>query len=132
MSEPSSSRLAAAAEAVQVVAAVGKPEGAEIGPARLYLHSMAAPPPSTRSSRRLRSPKRTGASGYSTGRCCAQSKFVWAHWDGTDETEKVVKSETKATVRCLPLEGEGPEAEPGECVKTGAASARRVLFAKNY
>ena len=48
------------------------------------------------------------------------------------ETEKVVKSETKATVRCLPLEGEGPEAEPGECVKTGAASARRVLFAKNY
>ncbi len=61
-----------------------------------------------------------------------QSKFVWAHWDGTDETEKAVKNATKATIRCLPLEGEGPEAEPGECVKTGAASARRVLFAKNY
>ena len=50
----------------------------------------------------------------------------------TDETEKAVKNATKATIRCLPLEGEGPEAEPGECVKTGAASARRVLFAKNY
>ena len=61
-----------------------------------------------------------------------QSKFVWAHWDGTGETEKAIKEATKATIRCLPLEGEGPAAEPGECIKTGAASAQRVLFAKNY
>ena len=61
-----------------------------------------------------------------------ESKFVWAHWDGTGETEKAIKDATKATIRCLPLEGEGPAAEPGECVKTGAASAQRVLFAKNY
>jgi len=60
------------------------------------------------------------------------SKFVWAHWDGTTETELAIKDETKATVRCIPLEGEGPVPEPGACVKTGAPSARRVLFAKNY
>ena len=61
-----------------------------------------------------------------------QSKFVWAHWDGTGETEKAIKEATKATIRCIPLEGEGPAAEAGTCVKTGAASERRVLFAKNY
>ena len=61
-----------------------------------------------------------------------QSRFVWAHWDGTGETEKAIKDATKATIRCLPLEGEGPDAAPGECIKTGAASAQRVLFAKNY
>ena len=61
-----------------------------------------------------------------------QSRFVWAHWDGTGETEKAIKDATKATIRCLPLEGEGPESSPGECIKTGAPSAQRVLFAKNY
>jgi prolyl-tRNA synthetase len=61
-----------------------------------------------------------------------ESKFVWAHWDGTTETELAVKEATKATIRCVPLAGEGPEAEPGECVKTGKPSAQRVLFAKNY
>jgi prolyl-tRNA synthetase len=60
------------------------------------------------------------------------SKFVWAHWDGSAETEAAIKAATKATVRCIPLEGQGPPAEPGKCVKTGAASAQRVLFAKNY
>jgi len=60
------------------------------------------------------------------------SKFVWAHWDGTEATELAIKEETKATIRLLPLAGQGPEPEPGRCVKTGAASARRVLFAKNY
>jgi prolyl-tRNA synthetase len=60
------------------------------------------------------------------------SKFVYAHWDGTPETEKSVKEATKATIRCLPLEGQGPAIAPGTCVKTGRPSARRVLFAKNY
>ncbi len=60
------------------------------------------------------------------------SKFVWAHWDGTTETELQIKDETKATVRCIPLEGEGPTPEPGSCVKTGRPSQQRVLFAKNY
>ncbi len=57
-----------------------------------------------------------------------QSKFVYAHWDGTTETELA----TKATIRCIPLEGEGPAPEPGKCIKTGQPSEQRVLFAKNY
>ena len=61
-----------------------------------------------------------------------QSKFVWAHWDGTIETELAIKDATKATLRCIPLDGEGPAAEPGKCIKSGGASAQRVLFAKNY
>ncbi len=60
------------------------------------------------------------------------SKFVWAHWDGTAETEKAIKDATKATVRCIPLDGQGPAPQAGKCVKTGKPSARRVLFAKNY
>jgi len=61
-----------------------------------------------------------------------ESKFCYAHWDGTGETETAIKDATKATIRCTPLEGQGPAAEPGKCVKTGAPSERRVLFAKNY
>jgi prolyl-tRNA synthetase len=61
-----------------------------------------------------------------------QSKFVWAHWDGTRETEAAIKEATKATIRCLPYPGQGPEPGPGRCIKTGEPSARRVLFAKNY
>ena len=60
------------------------------------------------------------------------SKFVWAHWDGTQETEAAIKEETKVTIRCIPLEGQGPAAEPGTCIKTGAPSKQRVLFAKAY
>jgi prolyl-tRNA synthetase len=56
-------------------------------------------------------------------------KFVLAHWDGTAETEKKVKTETKATIRCIPLAG---EAEAGVCVVTGRPSARRVVFAQAY
>ncbi|MDJ0765329.1 MAG: proline--tRNA ligase [Myxococcota bacterium] len=61
-----------------------------------------------------------------------QSKFTWAHWDGTGETEAVIKEETKATIRCIPLQGWGPPPEPGVCVKTGNPSKQRVLFAKSY
>ncbi|MFT5732727.1 MAG: prolyl-tRNA synthetase [Planctomycetota bacterium] len=61
-----------------------------------------------------------------------KSAFVYAHWDGTDETELAIKGATKATLRCVPLPGEGPDSEPGKCIKTGNPSAQRVLFAKNY
>lgn len=59
----------------------------------------------------------------------ADSKFVYAHWDQSAETEAQVKEDTKATIRCIPLDS--PD-EPGACMVTGKASPRRVLFAKNY
>lgn len=55
--------------------------------------------------------------------------FVSAHWDGTVETEKRVKEETKATIRCIPLNN---KMEEGTCIFTGKASKQRVLFAKAY
>ena len=55
--------------------------------------------------------------------------FVYAHWDGTSETEELIKQQTKATIRCIPL-AEKPES--GVCLFTGKPSSRRVLFAKNY
>lgn len=55
--------------------------------------------------------------------------FVLAHWDGTVETEERIKAETKATVRCIPIEG---EIEAGKCVYSGKPSARRVIFARSY
>lgn len=61
-----------------------------------------------------------------------KSSFVWAHWDGTTETELAIKEKTKATIRCLALPGQGPAPEAGKCVLTGAPSEQRVLFAKNY
>ena len=58
-----------------------------------------------------------------------EGAFVLAHWDGTTETEERVKAETKATIRCFPLDG---DMTPGTCIFTGRPSARRVLFARNY
>ena len=55
--------------------------------------------------------------------------FVLAHWDGTSETEERIKEETKATIRCIPFEG---DTTPGTCMVTGKPSARRVLFARAY
>lgn len=55
--------------------------------------------------------------------------FILAHWDGTPETEERIKNETKATIRCIPLEG---DTTPGKCMVTGKPSARRVLFARAY
>lgn len=55
--------------------------------------------------------------------------FILAHWDGTPETEARIKEETKATIRCLPLDG---DMTPGVCMVTGKPSARRVLFARSY
>ena len=55
--------------------------------------------------------------------------FISAHWDGTSETEEKIKKETKATIRCIPLDTDN---EPGTCIVTGKVSARKVLFAKAY
>ncbi|MCH5247641.1 MAG: proline--tRNA ligase [Muribaculaceae bacterium] len=55
--------------------------------------------------------------------------FILAHWDGTTETEEKVKNETKATIRCIPLDG---DKTPGKCMVTGKPSAQRVIFARNY
>ncbi|HKI88056.1 MAG TPA: His/Gly/Thr/Pro-type tRNA ligase C-terminal domain-containing protein, partial [Draconibacterium sp.] len=55
--------------------------------------------------------------------------FILAHWDGTSETEEKIKAETKATIRCLPLEY---EEEEGTCIYSGKHSKRRVLFALAY
>lgn len=56
------------------------------------------------------------------------SNFVLAHWDGTTETEKRIQEETKATIRCIPLDG---EPESGTCIRTGKSSTRRVIFAQS-
>lgn len=55
--------------------------------------------------------------------------FIYAHWDGTAETEELIKQETKATIRCIPLD---QKKEEGRCIKTGKPSNGRVVFAKAY
>ena len=55
--------------------------------------------------------------------------FVLAHWDGTTETEEKIKEETKATIRCIPMDS---KPEEGKCIYTGKPSYRRVIFARNY
>jgi prolyl-tRNA synthetase len=55
--------------------------------------------------------------------------FISAHWDGTAETEEKIKEQTKATIRCIPLDN---EQEEGRCILTGAPSKERVLFARAY
>jgi len=55
--------------------------------------------------------------------------FILAHWDGTTETELKIKDETKATIRCIPFDG---EEEEGKCIITGKPSKQRALFAIAY
>jgi len=55
--------------------------------------------------------------------------FVWAHWDGSPETEKKIKDETKATIRLIPFDD---RKESGKCVYSGNPSTMRVVFAKSY
>ncbi|MDL2251286.1 proline--tRNA ligase [Odoribacter sp. OttesenSCG-928-J03] len=55
--------------------------------------------------------------------------FFLCHWDGTPETEALIKNETKATIRCIPFD---MGIEEGKCMVTGKPSHRRVLFAKAY
>jgi prolyl-tRNA synthetase len=58
-----------------------------------------------------------------------QGGFVYAHWDGTSEVEELIKQETKATIRCIPLD---TKKEDGVCLFSGNPSSKRVLFAKAY
>jgi prolyl-tRNA synthetase len=55
--------------------------------------------------------------------------FLLCHWDGTPETEEKIKEETKATIRCIPLDG---DTTPGVCMVTGKPSKQRVVFARAY
>jgi prolyl-tRNA synthetase len=55
--------------------------------------------------------------------------FLSAHWDGTSETELLIKEETKATIRCIPLNN---KQEAGKCIRTGKPSSQRVIFARAY
>jgi len=55
--------------------------------------------------------------------------FVLAHWDGTPETEAIIKDETKATIRCIPFDS---KPEEGKCIVTGKPSMQRALFAQAY
>ncbi len=57
------------------------------------------------------------------------SGFIYAHWDGTEKTEEKIKSDTKATIRCIPYENKG---KPGKCIVTGKPSKQKVIFAKAY
>lgn len=58
-----------------------------------------------------------------------QGGFIYAHWDGTAETETRIKEETKATIRCIPLNN--PQ-ESGNCIYSGKPSTQRVVFARAY
>ena len=55
--------------------------------------------------------------------------FIYAHWNGSTEVEARIKEETKATIRCIPLDA---PAEAGKCILTGEPSNRRVIFAQSY
>ena len=55
--------------------------------------------------------------------------FVWAHWDGTPETEQKIKEKTKATIRLIPIDR---EKEAGKCIYSGNPSEQRVVFARSY
>ncbi len=58
-----------------------------------------------------------------------QGGFIYAHWDGTVETEQKIKEETKATIRCIPSDN---KKEKGECIYSGKPSDQRVIFARAY
>ena len=55
--------------------------------------------------------------------------FISAHWDGSPETEELIKEKAKATIRCIPLNN--PQ-EEGVCILSGKPSRERVLFARAY
>lgn len=82
-------------------------------------------------SKKFRDEKTTEVNSFDELRKVLDSKggFVSAHWDGTVETEQAIKEETKATIRCIPLDA---KEEAGKCVYSGKPSARRVLFARAY
>jgi prolyl-tRNA synthetase len=55
--------------------------------------------------------------------------FVYAHWDGTRESELAIKDATKATIRCIPVDN---KQEEGKCIYSGKPSKERVIFARAY
>lgn len=55
--------------------------------------------------------------------------FIYAHWDGTSETEEKIKEETKATIRCIPF---AEDKQEGKCIISGNPSSQKVVFAKAY
>jgi len=55
--------------------------------------------------------------------------FIYAYWDGTEETEDMIKKETKATIRCIPFDG---ESKNGKCIYSGKSTNLQVIFAKAY
>lgn len=79
----------------------------------------------------FRSQKMTKADSYDEFKSVLEEKggFVLAHWDGTAETEEKIKEETKATIRCIPLDA---TEEEGKCIYTGKPSKKRVVFARAY
>ena len=79
----------------------------------------------------FRAEKTTKVDSYDEFKELLETKtgFFLAHWDGTPETEEKIQSETKATIRCIPFEGDDEE---GVCMVTGKPSKRRVVFAKSY
>ncbi len=79
----------------------------------------------------FRAEKTTKVDSYETFKELLETKtgFFAAHWDGTAETEELIKNETKATIRCIPFDA---EEEDGVCMVTGKPSKRRVIFAKSY
>jgi prolyl-tRNA synthetase len=82
-------------------------------------------------SRKFRDEKTTEVDSYEEFKKVLDEKggFVSAHWDETVETEIAIKEETKATIRCIPLDA---KEEAGKCIFSGKPSARRVLFARAY
>jgi prolyl-tRNA synthetase len=73
----------------------------------------------------------TEANSYEEFKALLDGKagFISAHWDGTPETEQKIKEETKATIRCIPLNN---KQEEGVCIYSGKTSSQRVLFARAY
>ncbi len=80
---------------------------------------------------KFREEKVTKADSYADFKKILDEKggFVLAHWDGTAETEGLIKDETKATIRCIPLDA---KEESGACIYSGKPSNKRVLFARAY
>ncbi|NNE36113.1 MAG: proline--tRNA ligase, partial [Rhodothermales bacterium] len=79
----------------------------------------------------FRTSKTTVVDSYDEFKEVLESKggFLLAHWDGSAETETKIKEETKATIRCIPFDGDD---EPGKDLVSGKPSERRVVFAKAY
>ena len=79
----------------------------------------------------FREEKTNKADSYEEFKTILKNKggFIYAHWDGTAETEELIKKETKATIRCIPFT---EKKEEGVCMVTGKHSTQRVIFAKAY